>query len=111
MNEPVLSFEEGEAIGTVTAVDTSRVVITVTDPSYATQIGIGNLVAIRGMTQMEYLIGIVERVTRTMRDGVMLGESDEGDASSQNEDLIRVVLIGTYRTVDGDLRNVFKRGA
>jgi uncharacterized protein len=114
MTIPALQYGDSDRIGQVAGVDTSRVIIDVADASIVTRVGIGNLVAIRGATEREYLIGIVERVTRTLREGLLDAIGDEGtslDVGLQPDDIIRVVLIGTFRTVYGNETNRFKRGA
>ena len=114
MNPPLISFQDADRIGRVAGVDTSRVIITAEDHSLLTRSGVGQLIAIRGATQQEFLIGMVERVTRTLGQ-TLLWDKPEADgeipSSTEPEDAMRVVLIGTYRTVDGDKSDVFKRGA
>ena len=109
-----LQFTEAELLGKVAAVDTCRVSVDVSNSILLTRIGIGNLIAIRGSTEREYLIAITERVTRSMRDElpeeVPDGE-DESMLASVPTDLVRGALIGTFRTVDGEKKNTFKRGA
>lgn len=108
-----LQFDDAHQIGRVAGVDTSRVVVDVTNPLLLTRTGIGSLVAVRGATEREFLIAIVERVTRSMKEGLV----DPGDGSDEMllevtpTDLLRGAMIGTYRTVDGARANVFKRGA
>jgi len=114
MTDETLAFEASDRIGRVASVDTTRVLIDAEDQNLVTQIGVGNLVAILGTTEREYLIGIVERVTRSLKDELI--EEDQGeievlDIGPVPSDLMRVVLIGTYRTVQGDKKQVFKRGA
>ena len=114
MNTPLISFQDSDRIGRVAGVDTSRVIITAEDHSLLTRSGVGQLVAVRGATQQEFLIGMVERVTRTLGETLLWDKSEAGGevpASTEPEDAMRVVLIGTYRTVDGDKSDVFKRGA
>lgn len=109
-----LQFTEVELLGKVVAVDTSRVSVDVSNSILLTRIGIGNLIAIRGSTEREYLIAITERVTRSLRDELPeeLPEGDEDSIiASVPSDLIRGALIGTFRTVDGEKKNTFKRGA
>jgi hypothetical protein len=100
-------------IGRVISVDTSRVLINVSDSVLLTSIGIGQLLAIKGATQQEYLIAITEKVTRTL--GLELSpEAEVGEDESLSTvptDLMRAALIGTFRTVEGDRTNTFKRGA
>ncbi len=108
-----LQFDDAHQIGRVAGVDTSRVVVDVTNPVLLTRTGIGSLVAVRGATEREFLIAIVERVTRSMKEGLV----DPGDGGDEMllevtpNDLLRGAMIGTYRTVDGARTNVFKRGA
>lgn len=109
-----LQFSDEYLLGKVAAVDTSRVIIDVSNSILLTHLGIGNLIAIRGSTEREFLIAITERVTRSMREEFAeeLSEQDE-DALliTKPTDLVRAVLVGTFRTVDGEKKNTFKRGA
>lgn len=114
MTELALRFSTSDRLGRITSVDTSRVFIDVEDPSMLTRVCVGNLIAIKGSTEQEYLIAITERVTRSLRDEILDDdelEEDELYLGSIPDDSIRAVLIGTYRTVEGEKKNVFKRGA
>ncbi|WP_325321083.1 ATP-binding protein [Kingella oralis] len=109
-----LNFEAKDQLGKVVTVDTSRVLISVEEHEQMTSIAVGNLIAINGRTTNEFLIGIIERVTRSISEKLLLeDESDDGSIplGESQDDFIRAVLIGTYRTVDGSLSNTFKRGA
>lgn len=113
-NPAALQFSDAELLGKVVAVDTSRVSIDVGNSVLLTRIGIGNLIAIRGSTEREYLVAITERVTRTIRDELpeeLPEDDDEIMLASIPTDLVRAALIGTFRTVDGEMKNTFKRGA
>jgi hypothetical protein len=79
MTEAALQFSDEQKIGRVASVDTSRVAVDVTNSVLLTRIGIGQLVAIRGATEREYLIAMTERVTRSIREE--LPEHQEGDES------------------------------
>ncbi|NIE66891.1 ATP-binding protein [Burkholderia sp. Ax-1719] len=114
MIEAALQFADDDRIGRVASVDTSRVAVDVTNSILLTRIGIGQLIAIRGTTEREYLIAMTERVTRSMRDE--LPNSDDSGVDGQlleavADDLIQAVLIGTFRTIEGEKVNTFKRGA
>ena len=112
MSEEILIFEDGDRIGRVASVDTSKVLIDAEDQGLVTQIGVGNLVAIVGATEREFLIAIVERVTRSLKEELLEEEDDEFiEIGPSPSDFLRVVLIGTYRTVQGEKKHVFKRGA
>ena len=109
-----LNFEAKDQLGRVVTVDTSRVLISVEEHEQMTSIAVGNLIAINGRTANEFLIGIIERVTRSISEKLLLeNESDDGSIplGESQDDFIRAVLIGTYRIVDGSLSNTFKRGA
>ena len=109
-----LNFESKDQLGRVVTVDTSRVLISVEEHKQMTSIAVGNLIAINGRTANEFLIGIIERVTRSISEKLLFeDESDDGSIplGERQDDFIRAVLIGTYRTVDGSLSNTFKRGA
>lgn len=115
MAEFALKFSDSEKLGKVVGVDTSRVFVEVDDHSLLTRTAVGNLLAIRGQTQHEYLISIIERVTRGSSDdiGIIDPEIDENvdEFTPVLNDSVRAILIGTYRTVDGSKRDTFKRGA
>lgn len=109
-----LNFESKDQLGRVVTVDTSRVLISVEEHEQMTSIAVGNLIAINGRTANEFFIGIIERVTRSISEKLLFeDESDDGSIplGERQDDFIRAVLIGTYRTVDGSLSNTFKRGA
>lgn len=114
MTEAALQFSDDEKIGRVASVDTSRVSIDVTNSTLLTRIGIGQLVAIRGATEREYLISMTERVTRNMREELPdFADAIDGAATlaAVPTDLVHAVLIGTFRTIEGIKTNTFKRGA
>jgi DNA helicase HerA-like ATPase len=114
MSEEILQFEEKDIVGRVASVDTSRVYIHVENHSLLTRICVSNLVAVQGATLSEFLIGITERVTREIVEEAILEEEDEEGnipVGETQKDVIRIVLVGTFRTVEGDKKNVFKRGA
>ena len=91
-----LQFTDAELLGKVAAVDTSRVSVDVSNSILLTRIGIGNLIAIRGSTEREYLIAITERVTRSMRDELP-EEVPDGDGelmfASVPTDLVRPLVV------------------
>lgn len=114
MTDAALQLSEDDKIGRVASVDTSRVAVDVTNSVLLTRIGIGQLIAIQGSTEREYLIAMTERVNRSIREELPSPEElQEGEAllSIVPTDLLQAVLIGTYRTVDGIKSNTFKRGA
>lgn len=112
MTGPALEFTENDQIGRVAGVDTSRVAIDVTNSEMLTRVGIGQLIAIKGATQAEFLIGMTDRVTRSLREELPDPEGGEfGALTVSPADHMQAFVIGTYRTIDGDKVDTFKRGA
>ena len=114
MTNPALVFTSSEVIGRVASVDTVRVEIDVTNPVLLTHINIGQLIAIRGATEREFLIGMTDRVSRSLREELPdPQESMGGNAvlTTVPNDIMQAYLIGTFRTKDGERANTFKRGA
>lgn len=114
MATAVMSFEGEKPIGRVMSVDTMRVFIHIDDHELLKKVVVGNLVAIQGATGHQYLISIVERITRLPSDSITTGEvldEETAPASEEMQDTIRAVLVGTYRVKDGDCGPSFKRGA
>lgn len=110
----VLNFESASRLGQVASVDTSRALIAVQNSQLLPRAAVGSLVAIQGATAQEFLIGMTERVTRQLRE--QTAQPDPLDPITLAieivpDDAMRVVLIGTFRTIDGSRRNIFKRGA
>jgi hypothetical protein len=109
-----LTFDAASKLGKVAAVDTSRVLIAVENATLLPRAAVGSLIAIQGITAQEFLIGMTERVTRSLRE-----ETSQPDPMAPTtlavevvpDDALRVVLLGTYRTIEGKIRNRFKRGA
>ena len=111
---PALQFNETDLLGRVSSVDTSRVAVDVSNSVLLTRIGIGNLIAIKGSTEREFLIAITERVTRSLSDALpdeLPADGDDLPLTAVPTDTVRGALIGTFRTVDGEKKNTFKRGA
>jgi hypothetical protein len=114
MTQSTLTFPEDDALGRAFRVDTSSVWAEAIDHERLTRIGVGSLVAFQGATSSEYLVGVLDRVTRDLQNEALVDESTpdgEVPVETRQRDLLRVVLLGTYRTVDGTKRDTFKRGA
>jgi hypothetical protein len=113
--ETVIDFGSEPVLGKVARVDTNRVTIIGSDAALVTRVSVGDLVAVQGSLATEFLIGIVDRVVRDTEDRLSLDEVEDEEEFAQTfvteRDLLRLVLVGTYRTVEGNLHNTFKRGA
>ena len=116
MSDFTISFNDSGDFGKVAAVDTNKVVVTIEDHDKMTNISVGNLISIQGKLGSEYLIGMIERATRSTVEKMLekndnILEDEAFELGDKQEDLIKIILIGTYRTVDGQNKNTFKRGA
>ena len=114
IDAPVLTFDAPSKLGNVASVDTSRVLIAVENAALLPRAAVGSLVAIQGTTAQEFLIGMTERVTRQLREQTAQPDSMAPTTLALEivpDDSLRAVLLGTYRTIEGTVRNRFKRGA
>lgn len=116
----IISTNLDEYIGRVVSVNTNRALIVAESPEIIQELTVSDLVAISGNTPQEYLIGLIEKVKRTLGSTINGLEiiSEEEDPledvdipSDTGYDVIQVALIGTYWEVLGSRRSVFKRGA
>lgn len=115
MAETIFDFGDDSKLGVVAAVDTSHVIIDVDNPALLTRVGIGGLVAIAGVAANDRLIAVIERVTRSVGEGLTPIEeelsSTEPEVVERPIDRLRCALIGTFYAKRGGKDNVFKRGA
>lgn len=69
-------------------------------------LNVGSIVSIQTTRTYEFTIGLIDKVKRKVNE---LLTEDENEIKLSS-DLVQVSLIGTYLTVDGDVKNRFKRG-
>lgn len=114
MSDLALAFTNDDLLGRVVGVDTHRVSIAIENPTLVTRIGVSDLIAIKGATEQDYLIAIVERVLRSLAPSLPSfdgASEDDMEIEVAPVDSVRATLVGTFRTVDGSKSNTFKRGA
>ena len=111
-----LVFQENDTIGSVIYVDTNQVLIEVEDNEKISLLNVGSIVAIQTTRSFEFTIGIIDKVRRKASE-IMEFDNLTDEYSENHEvevyissDIIQVSLIGTYKIVDGDTKNSFKRG-
>jgi hypothetical protein len=115
--EYVVSTDADCYIGRVASVDTNRALILAESPEVVQMLTVSDLVAIQGATPQEFLIGIIEKVKRSIGSPVLIESDTESEDDEQDfdvvvdHDVVQVALIGTYWEVLGDKRQIFKRGA
>jgi hypothetical protein len=104
-----LTFDEArECLGRVQSVDTATVVLKVDDLQTLQRMQVNRLVAIRMNAAGNFLIGVVDRIRRMSSMGEI--EEDEAGVEAVEQNVVRVVLIGTFKALTGDgRRNRFVR--
>ncbi|WP_203265161.1 ATP-binding protein [Streptococcus uberis] len=109
-----ISFNNDDKVGTVIYVDTNQVLIEVEDNNQISLVKVGSIVAIETTRTYEFTIGIIEKVRRKANELIESVDSvdsvDLEETMYLSSDVVQVSLIGTYKTVEGFSRNIFKRG-
>ena len=110
----IFNFTKNDEIGKVTYVDSGQIIVEVTENNVLGKISIGNLVVIETTKRYEFTIGIISRVTRKYSDIIQNDdeiESEEFDTLiGTSADYIKIDVIGTFKEVYGDEKNIFRRG-
>ncbi|ENQ3079544.1 ATP-binding protein [Bacillus sp. WLY-B-L8] len=110
METTILNLTTENKVGKIISVDTSNIIVNVDNPEIMTKLSIGHIMAVKGNFEHELLICLIEKVTRSQLEMIVMDEIEEEDMETSTNDLIRATLIGTFKSVDGTKRNVFKRG-
>lgn len=111
--EIMFKFEENDILGCIDAVDTASVVIQIRDEDKLQRLQVNRLIAIQSSRSGEALIGVVQRISRSIDPKA---ELESGEAALEPElqeaitiNLIRVALIGTLIRRVLEQPNVFRR--
>lgn len=106
----IFKFEGSSAIGTVFSVDTATIIVKIEEIEKLRRLQVNHLVAVESSKAGQYLIGIINRITRKssgsekpLDDGLNL------DDFPGTENILKVNLIGTLLDKYGLKENVFKR--
>lgn len=111
----IMQFQDSP-IGNVLSVDTSTVIIDVTDEEKLNSLQVNRLVAITSGRSQQHLIGIIQKITRKLENkketqqqtaiqGIMEGELPP----LSDVNLVQVALIGTFYDLKEGINNVFRR--
>lgn len=106
----IIAFTENELLGSVTYVDTAQIIVEIENPNIMSEISVGNLVAIETAKKHQLLISLIEKVTRKYIEDFEDEDTDEADIMVSSADYVKVNIIGTYHSVLGEKKNIFKRG-
>ncbi|MCY4459664.1 MAG: ATP-binding protein [Albidovulum sp.] len=106
----LFNFKDEESLGCVISVDTSTVIVRVDDLDRLKGLQVNRLVVLQSSKLGQHMIGIVVKITRKP-DNHELEEAElDGEDSAPNENnLVKITLIGTLLDHVGNDRNVFRR--
>ena len=106
----IFNYLDTDALGTVIAVDTATLVVRVADVEKLRRMQVNRLVALQSSRAGEYLIGVVQKIVRSMKEARAVGEDNPTEEETQfEENIVRVTLIGTHMDRKGTEQNVFRR--
>ena len=106
----IFNYSDTEALGTVIAVDTATVVIRVEDVDKLRRMQVNRLVMLQSSRAGEHLIGVIQKIVRSVKETKSVVEVDPtDDESPPEENIVRVALIGTHIDRKGSERDLFRR--
>lgn len=108
----IFNFNDADALGCVISVDTAAVILRVDDLDRLKRLQVNRLVVLQSSKAGQHLIGVVVKITRKPEDrAIAAGLPIDGDETAEpNENnLVRVTLIGTLLDKVGENTNVFRR--
>lgn len=101
----ILEYEDSESLGTVEVVDTSTVIVHVSNLDILRQLQVNRLVALHSSKPGQHLIGMVERITRKAAEVEETGDGEPPEEMNR----VKIVLIGTLIDKIGEATNQFRR--
>ena len=106
----IFDFDDKEALGSVISVDTAAVTIRVDDLDRLKRLQVNRLVVLQSSKPGQHLIGVVVKITRKP-DNRELDEAELADDElvPNENNLVKITLIGTLLDRVGDDQNVFRR--
>lgn len=104
---PIFNFKDEEALGKVTSVDTTNVIVEVGNVEQLKRLQVNHLAVLQSSRPGQHLIGLITQVTRK-RNIEEIANNDIVDQPSELN-LCRIALIGTMLDRDGERENVFRR--
>ena len=106
----IFNFQDADALGAVTAVDTATVVVRVADVEKLRRMQVNRLVVLQSSRAGEHLIGVIQKIVRSVKEAKAIAETGEADIEAlPEENVVRVALIGTHIDRKGTEENIFRR--
>lgn len=101
----IFEYEDNEALGKVSSVDTTTVVVEVEDLEQLKRLQVNRLAVLQSSRLNQHLIGLITQVTRKK----LPVDIHEPEQEVPEMNLCKVALIGTFLDRDGQRENVFRR--
>ncbi|WP_265437230.1 ATP-binding protein [Aeromonas media] len=101
----IFNFSDNDALGKVSSVDTSTVIIDIDDCEKLKRLQVNRLAVLQSSKPGQHLIGLISQVTRKK----LITNHDESEDEPNEQNLCKVALIGSLLDAEGVKRNVFRR--
>lgn len=110
MKMSIFDFADTDALGSVISVDTAAATIRVDDLDRLKRLQVNRLVVLQSSKPGQHLMGVVVRITRKPDNPVFV-EAELADAEfvPNENNLVKITLIGTLLDRVGNDENVFRR--
>ena len=105
----IFTYSDEDALGTVSSVDTASVVVSVSDVEQLRRLQVNRLVLLQSSKAGEHLIGMVQKIVRTVEEARIVGEDESDDVFPTEANVVRIALIGTHIDRLGDESDLFRR--
>ena len=104
------NYEDSDALGKVSAVDTGTVVVRVDDAEKLRRLQVNRMVCLQSSRPGEHLIGVVQKIVRSLKEARAVGEDEPADGETMlEENIVRIALIGTHIDRKVSEQNIFRR--
>ena len=106
----ICNYNDTDALGKVSTVDTGTVIVRVDDVEKLRRLQVNRLVCLHSSKPGEHLVGVVQKIVRSLKETKAMGEDELSDGEAMlEENIVRIALIGTHIDLKGTERNVFRR--
>ena len=106
----IFNYNDTDALGKVSTVDTGTVIVRINDVDKLRRLQVNRLVCLQSSRPGEHLIGIVQKIVRSLKEAKAMGEGEPVDGETIfEENIVRITLIGTHIDRRDTEQNVFRR--
>lgn len=106
----IFNYSDTDALGKVSTVDTGTVIVRIDDVDKLRRLQVNRLVCLQSSRPGEHLIGVVQKIVRSLKEAKAMGEDESVDGETIfEENIVRITLIGTHIDRRDTEQNVFRR--